>query len=333
MPHPAGVVRWSSFLLSLAAWLAPVLLLAVGPGARADHPVPTDRAGSPDAALTRIRTGHFVVQASVQGQPLQLVVDTGSPVTVIDDRAYRRLAATDAGVKPEGRTLRLRSLNGQAVSVGRVADLRVGGVVLGNVAVAVTSLGTVLGNRFDPGGLAGADGILGADLLSHDGAIIDLGRRTLSLDATHDSRRRLAQQAARDGYTAVAMSATSGIHLAVPCILQDDPYRLVVDTGSPFTVVQRSVVAPEVLARPARVSTMRTLGGVNVVAWVPLEHWNIGAFPITRATVGAGNFHSGLFSEHTSSGGAVVGLFGLEWLVHWGAIIDFGSRTIYLKHP
>ena len=188
------------------------------------------------------------------------------------------------------------------------------------------------GPRVD-GGSGHADGILGADLLSHYGAVIDLARRTLSLDTNHDGRRRLAQQAARDGDTAVTMSPTSGVHLAVPCILQDDPYRLIVDTGSPFTVVQRSVVAPGELARPVRVSTMRTLGGVNVVAWVALEHWNIGAFPVTRATVGAGNFHSGLFSERTSSGGAVVGLFGLEWLVHWGAIIDFGSRTIYLKHP
>ncbi len=292
----------------------------------------TDRGEEvPSVALTRIRTGHFVVQATANGMPLRMVVDTACPLTVIDEGTYRRLVAASPGIKPASGNARLRTLNGRTASAGYVPDLRVGPAALGGAQVAVTSLGFVLGSQFN--GRSGADGILGADVLSRHGAVIDLKHGTLSLDTAQAQHRLVAERAAQDGSTAVAMSPTSGVHLAVPCIVQDDPGRLVVDTGSPYTVVDRSIVAPADLARPTRTSVMRTMTGITLVAWVSLQHWNIGDFPVTRARVAAGDFNGGIFTEYTRTGAQVVGLFGLEWLTYWGAVIDFGSRTIYLKHP
>ena len=329
MPTTSPSARHGWLILTLL-WVA--LALGCKPGIVAAKPLVDDAGGTtPSVPLTRIRTGHFIVQATANGIPLRMVVDTACPVTVLDGFTYRRLIAASPDVPPASGSARLKTLGGRTASAGFVPDLHVGPAALGGVHVAVTSLSFVLGNQFD--GRSGADGILGSDVLSRHGAVIDLRHGTLSLDTTRDGRRLVSERALHEGCTAVAMSVTSGVHLAVPCIVQDDPGRLIVDTGSPFTVMDRSVIAPLDLARPTRTTLMRTMTGVTPVAWVSLQHWNIGDFPVTRARGAAGDLRGGSFGERTRAGGQVVGLFGLEWLTYWGATIDFGSRTIYLKHP
>ena len=302
----------ASSLLIVAAFLWTILATAVQ--ATAALPVVT---------LERVRSGHFVVRAEINGQPVRLVVDTGCPVTVLTEAAYRRLARPDAGSRLPAGDVRLRSLNGRPARSGFVDDLHVGDSSLGGTHVAVAALEAVLGRG--AGGHV-ADGILGADSLHRSRAVLDLARRTLVL------RGQAASNDTRAGYVRVPAAYTTGRHLAVPCILAEDPYRFVVDTGSPFTVVRREVVRSEDLAQPARMASMHTLGGDTLVAWVPLRRWNIGSFPVTRAIVGAGSFRGGIFDERTRAGGEVAGLLGLDWLVRWGAVIDFGERAVYLRH-
>ena len=301
------------------------VLLAILPAARAATPSSTT--GDPLAIpLAVTNTGHLTVKGSANGHPVRFVVDTACPVTIIDSAAYPKLAGTDPSAV--GRTFYPKTLAYRAAATGSIADLRIGGKPLGRVPVGITSLDTVLG-RSQPD----AEGILGSDLLLRCNAIIDLKRGTLVLDPDSAQKEALAQRIAHEGYTAVAMTPTSGLHLAVPCVLSNVPQRLIVDTGSPGTVVQRALLNSSELVRPSRVSYLKTLGGGGTtVAWLPLQNWSIGDFPVDSAVVETGNFRGGIFTERTRNGGQVAGQLGLEPLAHFRALVDFGARKIYLRN-
>ena len=308
-------LRWSLF----------GVLLATLPVAQATPSSPAQPVDPLVIPLAVTSTGHLTVKVNANGHPVRFVVDTACPVTIIDSTAYPKLAgATSPAV---GRTFYPKTLAYRAAAVGAIADLRIGGKPLGRVPVGVTALDTVLG-RSQPD----AEGILGSDLLLRCDALIDLRSGTLVLNPTAGQKAALAQRVAREGYTAVTMSPTDGLHLAVPCVLSNVPQRLVVDTGSPGTVVQRAVLNSSELVRPLRVSYLRTLGGGTTVAWLPLQNWSIGDFPVESAVVETGNFRGGIFTERTSNGGQVAGQLGLESLAHFRALVDFGNRKIYLRN-
>ena len=309
-----------------ARWSLLAALLAALPAAHASIPPPAHASVPLVIPLAVNGTGHLIVNGNANGHPVRFVVDTACPVTIIDAAFYPKLSPPGAEPSTVGRPLYLKSFGYRAAMSGSVADLRVGGRSLGRVPVGVTALDSVLGR-----GNPDAEGILGSDLLLRCHAIIDLKSGTLLLDPSSGQREALAQRVVREGYTTVAMTATNGFHLAVPCVLSNVPQRLVVDTGSPGTVVQRAVINPSELVRPSRVSYMRTLGGSTTVAWMPLQNWSIGDFPVDSAMVATGNFHGGIFTERTSNGGQVAGQLGLEPLAHWRALVDFGTRKIYLK--
>ena len=307
-------------------WIVLGILLAASPAALAAAPAVADFNTPLVTHLTVSRTSHLTVQASANGHPIRLVVDTACPVTIIDSAVYPKLAPA-GGSSAAGRTFYPKSLSYRAAASGTVQDLRVGGTNLGRVTVGVTALDTVLG-RNQPD----AEGILGSDLLLRCGAIIDLKSGTLVLYPTVSQKAAFAQRVAHEGYTAVGMTPTSGFHLAVPCTLSNVTQRLVVDTGSPGTVLQRGVINSSERVRPSRVSYMRTLGGGTTVAWIPLQNWSIGDFPVDSSMVATGEFRGGVFTERTSNGGQVVGQLGLEPLAHWRALVDFGGRRIYLRN-
>ena len=306
-------------------WSLLSFLLATLSAAQATSPSPAQASDPLVIPLAVTGAGHLTVKGSANGHPVRFVVDTACPVTIIDSATYPKLTGADPAAV--GHTFYPKTLAYRAASTGSVADLRIGGKPLGRVPVGVTALDTVLG-RSQPD----AEGILGSDLLLRYNAVIDLKSGTLVLNPNPGQKAALAQRVAREGYTAVTMSPTDGLHLAVPCVLSNVPQRLVVDTGSPGTVVQRAVLNSSELVRPSRVSYLRTLGGTTTVAWLPLQNWSIGDFPVESAVVETGNFRGGIFTERTSNGGQVAGQLGLEPLAHFRALVDFGNRKIYLRN-
>ena len=308
-------------------------LLAVLPAAQASPPVPVKPGASGVYPLSISSRDHFVVQGSANGHPIRLVVDSACPVTIIDSASFPKLAQPGAEPATSGRTIYPASLGYRASTTGIIADLRVGETSLGRVAVGVTPLDSVLGQGITGRGTPDADGILGSDLLLRHNAVIDVTQATLWLDPSRAQKDDLSARAAHGDYTAVPLAQTSGWHLAAPCTLGSLPYRIIVDTGSPATVVQRGVLGSTDLVPPSHVSYMRTLGGVTSVAWLPLQNWSVGDFPVDTVVVATGNFRGGIFGERTSNGGQVAGQLGLQTLAHWHALLDFGSRKLYLKRP
>lgn len=91
--------------------------------------------------------GHFWVEASVNGEPVEFLVDTGATITTID-----RKSASRAGLEMlEGRSAMVQTANGTVrVDVGRAGTLAIGPIVERGLVVQVSAIEdvNVLGMNF-----------------------------------------------------------------------------------------------------------------------------------------------------------------------------------------
>lgn len=159
---------------------APAVALSLASCSRVGPPanikVPPDSAANEVAFRMSPRASSIIVSAYVDGKgPFDLILDTGSTLTCLDDSLASALklpprigvVSTGAGVGGNG-PLRLL----------KVDSLRVGMAAATNVTVCALDL------RSLQGGSPGARGLLGLNFLKSFRVTIDFGRRVLQLAPT-----------------------------------------------------------------------------------------------------------------------------------------------------
>ncbi|HEU4367207.1 MAG TPA: aspartyl protease family protein [Methylomirabilota bacterium] len=154
----AGTVHYTTDLATVPA--------AYRDGARdIGAPTPGPRPAPPAAGGVAIpyTGGPLVVDASLNGVPLRLIVDTGADRTLISPTAMAR-AGFDPGA---GTPVQIRGVTGDAAAtlVG-VPRLDVAGAQVGPIGVIV-----------HPVAAEGADGLLGRDVLDAFTVTVDTGAR------------------------------------------------------------------------------------------------------------------------------------------------------------
>lgn len=118
------------------------------PARAAPHPVAKVKASSGEVTVARDATGHFIVEADVNGTNIQMLADTGaSYVTLGED------AAASVGIDPDtlDYTEAAQTANGTTpVAVVDLDEVRVGGIVRRDVRALVTRgfKGALLGMSF-----------------------------------------------------------------------------------------------------------------------------------------------------------------------------------------
>src|SRR5438067_10866515 len=176
-------------LAAVVAASAGSLCLPTGAARRA---IPTDSYTSVPLRSGRTK-GHTWVECEVCGRPVKLVVDTGAGQTLIVPtlaaRLGLRLGPPVRAVLPNGSKAESRAAN---------VGLRVGDITREPFPVAVMDLSAILDALRQAEGVEFA-GLLGADFLGTQDAIIDLRNRQLHLRdtpaedrATLQGRRRAA---------------------------------------------------------------------------------------------------------------------------------------------
>ena len=312
-------------------WLA-LSLSMVGPTRAADASKPGHPPGGAVVVpLVRATFGHFGLDASVDGQPAFLMLDTGSPVTILDTGFYRQNAPADAALRGRPKRLAMATLHHRPAIAGWVDDVRAGAMNFGGTSVAVTDLGGISGaGQRGYRGPVGA-GILGADILTKNGAVVDWGRRRVSFSVDPGERMQMGLAALRDGWTAVPMEFTNGHHFAVACTLGRGSYHLIVDTGAAITQIDQSLWDTADITQGKRRGYLTGLSSNTLVTPVVLTHWSVGTFPMEDSLVAAGKFKGSLFHETTRTPGRVMGVLGSDWLAARAGIIDLDGMTLYLK--
>jgi hypothetical protein len=175
------------------------------------------------------------------------------------------------------------------------------------------------------------DGILGADILFPTKAVLDCSRRLLYLNGDPNSDASIPGVNYR-GFQAVPIQVSDGFNLYVAGAVNDRPARLMVDTGSFATLLHRSFV------RRLNIPTLETpfqSAAVNLrqrgIRLAHIRKLSVGSVDIVGKDVGVVDLEGLIHGRLLQGSLPVAGLLGGELLKRQHGIIDFGTRTLYLK--
>ena len=315
------------FLSIFCAALAVIVELAIAPQGAYARATPQFEA----LPLVRSRQNHLLVRAFINGKPAWLTVDSGAPVSAIalNRREYFRLKPTAAESKLPARV----QINGAFNSVAIARELRIGGLTLVDEPVVTVDFGysARATRRLHEQEI---DGIIGADILFPTRAVLDCERQLLILK-TNPEVFGSVPGFDRRGLRAVPIQVSDDYNLYVNGSVNGKPARLMIDTGSFATLLHRSFV------RRMRIATQQTpysSSAVNLkergVRVARIRKMSVGSVDIIGKDVGVidleGLIHERLL-EPRDGGAPVAGLLGAETLRSHHGIIDFGTRTLYLR--
>lgn len=281
--------------------------------------------------LVRSLQNHLLVRAFINGRPAWLTVDSGAPVSAIalNRREYFRLKPTTTESKLPARV----QINGAFNNVAIAREFRIGGLTLVDEPVVTVDLGysARAAHRVHEQQI---DGIIGADILFPTRAVLEVERQLLILK-TDPEVLGSVPGFDRRGLRAVPIQVSDDYNLYVNGSVNGNPAKLMVDTGSFATLLHRSFV------RRMRIATRETQyssSAVNLkergVRVARIRKLSVGSVDIFGKEVGVidleGLIHEGLL-EPRDGGAPVAGLLGAETLRNHHGIIDFGTRTLYLR--
>jgi predicted aspartyl protease len=284
--------------------------------------------------LVRSRQNHLLVRAYINGKPAWLGVDSGAPVSAI--ALHRADYFQVNGIAGNPALPSHVEINGAFNKVGIVRKMRLGGIELADEPVVLVDLDGPAKSHRKRRHLRemeeqDIDGILGADILFPTKAVLDCRRRLLYLNGDPDSGDPIPGVNYR-GFQSVPIQVSDGYNLYVAGAINDRPARLMVDTGSFATLLHRSFVRR--LRIPMEETPFQS-AAVNLkqrgISLAHIRKLSVGSVDLVGKDVGVvdleGLIHGGLLQGSPP----VAGLLGGELLNRHHGIIDFGTRTLYLK--
>ena len=275
--------------------------------------------------LTRSSQNHLLVRAEVNGKTALLGVDTGAPVSAI--ALNRREHFGLAPITGKSDLPSKLSINGAFNSVAVAKNLRLGSLNLVDEPLVLVDLGGLRrSSKRDE-----IDGILGADILFPTKALLDCQRQLLVLKM-NPSVPGTVPGFDFNGFRRIPIHVSDGFNLYVDGAVNGKPARLMVDTGAFATLLHSRFVRR--MQIPLR-ETPFSSSGVNLkqrgVQMATISRFSIGSMNLERKEVGVINLEGLIHGGLLDASPPVVGLLGSEILRRHHAIIDFGTKSLYLK--
>ncbi len=308
--------------------LLAALFLPTIPSFAGQRPLP---AGAPEfeaLPLTRSRQNHLLVRAFINGKPALLGVDTGAPVSAIalSRREHFRLTGIPASSKLPARL----QINGAFNNVTIAHNFRLGALNLIDEPLVLVDLsGSSRAARMVHE--QEIDGILGADVLFPTRAVLDCQTQMLILKLDPDAPGSAPGVQYR-GFRRMPIRVSEGFNLYVDGAVNDSPARLMIDTGAFATLLHRGFV--QRMRIPLQETSFRS-AAVNLkqrgVQLARIRRLSVGSVDIMGKEVGVVDLQGLIYSDLLKGSPPVAGLLGAEILRSHHAIVDFGTRTLYLK--
>lgn len=278
--------------------------------------------------LVRSLQNHLLVKAYINGKPALLGVDSGAPISAIalKRRSHFRLTGI-----PGSSTLPARlQINGAFNNVAIARNFRLGALNLVDEPVVVVDLSSS-GRSSRLLHEQEIDGILGADILFPTGAVLDCQKQMLTLKMDPNFAGKTPGTEYR-GMKSVPIRVSETYNLYVDAAINGKPARLMVDTGAFATLLHRGFVRS--LHVPLH-QTPFSSSAVNLkqrgVQIARIKRLSVGAVDIVGKDVGVVDLEGLIHSDLLRGSQPVAGLLGAEILRSHHGIIDFGTRTLYLK--
>jgi predicted aspartyl protease len=207
--------------------------------------------GLAGAKLERRYGNHLFVPVSINNRRGALMIDTGSPDTVIDANSVNTFGLT---VEKTGSNVGgLFGRSWERFGASKVKTIAMGNCTVTNVPVAIADFSGFNSDRSGPNtgshiadskALTHINGVLGANEMIKFGMIIDCTRQMLYINPNGRSpavSQSLASFLGGRGFTRVPIRLNANDHFAVEGALNGHATRFIVDTGSANTLIDTQV--------------------------------------------------------------------------------------------
>jgi predicted aspartyl protease len=294
--------------------------------------------------LERRHGNHLFVSVSINNRHGALMIDTGSPNTLIDSNSTNTfgltLETTDSSVGG------LFGRSWERYGTSKVKSLAMGNCMVTNVPVAIADLsgmnpdrsGAATGSHIAGSkALVHLNGVLGTREMLKFGMIIDCTRQMLYINpngASSAVSQSVANFLATRGFTRIPMRLNANDHFDVEGALNGHTTRFIVDTGSANTLIDTQVAVKSgtgvtALAGYGAGGAGNLVEGVNRTG---IKELAIGNFKLTNAEVVVAHV-SGEVLLSKSAAESNAGVLGQDYLSTNFAVIDIGGRALYLRRP
>ena len=300
--------------LLLTIWLLLVSTLAATPLPHID--------GYTAIQLQRGGLNRLALPATIHGKPTTFLIDTGAALSAIDPPTAKEFRLGPP--PPQSKIPQQRVINGRKTNVVWVPDFQSSPMRFGDVPMTLLPPGEHF-RDFNQGQL---HGLFGSDLLHRYQTVLNCGNAQIffKTDANVPLRRTLVGL----GYVAIPLQKRGGIYF-VPCKLRNKfPFQMMVDTGA-FVTILKGKIIDRFSLRTSQTNLRQS--GINgraerVSSVTADEH---------RITIGGVAIPSGIGTtedallNRTLSRDDDLGIVGGDVLSALGAIIDYGTDTLYLR--
>ena len=300
--------------------------------------------GLAGAKLERRYGNHLFVPVSINNRRGTLMIDTGSPNTLID-----RNSVSTFGLTVENTDSNVGGLFGRSwerFGASKVKSIAMGNCMLTNVPVAITDLSGMNEERnaaatgshiTEYKALSHLNGVLGAREMIKYGMIIDCARQMLYINpngAVSAVSQNLSNFLVTRGFTRIPIRLNANHHFDVEGALNGHATRFLVDTGSANTLIDTQVAVKSGTGVTA-LTGYGAGGAGNLVEGVNrtgVKELAIGNFKLANAEVVVAHV-SGDILMSKSAEESNAGVLGQDYLATNFAVIDMGGRALYLRRP
>jgi predicted aspartyl protease len=263
----------------------------------------------------------MIMSVRINGQPANLLVDTGSNQIILDAGA-----AASFGVRPSQRGpryIRFTQINGQDLPVGFAQNLTAGSMNFGS------SLVTLRNSTQSGGGNGHIDGVLGLDILVGHKAVINCRTKVVFFKVDQARQMNLSSVALLQKFTRIPLRREENGGLTVPCSIRGESLRLLVDTGAFVTTFHEALFTSlGIASERTRLSARFASGAAKRMSAGRINDLKIGDFKVAPEKFGVTALpHFALQQGSTR----ISGILGMDTLYICHAIIDLDGMNLFLK--
>ncbi len=261
--------------------------------------------------------GFLSVPASISGEPVRLMLDTGSEAGLITPEAARALRLdVDRGARV---SLQGTGGNQAALAVARASGLSVGSLQLDGVLLPVGALPGA--PRLHPPVV----GFLGGDVLSRFDLDIDLPHGRLSFWRIRTGSLACARPPAWKGGFRTLPLLPDGVRVSLTVLLNGHPLSALLDTGARSRVLSEAAaralgVAPSILASEPGGVTSGVDMREQIYHWHRFATFSVGGETERGAVLTVAPLH-GLFPM----------LLGTDWLQGREVWVSYSGMQLFIR--
>lgn len=319
------------------------LQLCTGGEARENQKPPTletylQQLGYGAIRLKRTEQNHLSVEGELDGKKAVFVVDTGNSITRLDKKTGKRF-----------KTLADRSLRLEDPNLGEFAgtnfvlidELKLGTARFPNQPATVTTLGHVATSVYEAGTSAYEDCLLGCDFLLRHHCLVDCAGLRLYVRAdkpSTDARAAFESSLRRSGYHETILVPTRALVELCPASVNGVALRLLVDSGSPFTLLddhrgrQSPLAKLRVSETPLLYQGAAKRGGTPLYVADP-ESFQIDGISFKKIRLGVTDLISFNIGRNGSQLQDADGTLGEDVLAVGSSLIDLENRRLWFVIP